>query len=133
VIDTPGNELIQELNQEKIDKVILKGQDPRVEMYSAFKSPLKNPPLPSAVSDLAQTLEAGGITDVVVVGLAGDYCVKFSALDSVEGGWRTYVVQEGVKSVGGDVGWGEAKKELEEGGVKVVSFDWVKEHFFSGL
>ena len=126
VIGTPGNELIPDLDLDRVDKVILKGTDPRVEMYSAFQSPLKNPPLPSAVSELADDLNGAGITDVVVVGLAGDVCVKCTAIDSCDLGWPTFVVEEGVRSVGGDVGWGETRVELEKNGVRIVSLDWVK-------
>lgn len=106
--------------------MILKGTDPRVETYSAFRSPLKNPPLMSAVSELADDLTAAAITDVLVVGLAGDYCVKCTALDSADQGWQTYVAGDGVRSVGGDKGWLESKQELEEKGVRIVDSDWVK-------
>ncbi|KAI0775373.1 Isochorismatase-like protein [Irpex lacteus] len=88
------------------------GTDPRVETYSAFRSPLKNPPLISAVSELAADLTAAAITDVLVVGLAGDYCVKCTALDSADQGWQTYIAGDGVRSVGGDKGWLESKQEL---------------------
>lgn len=127
VVGTPGNELIPELDLAKFDLIVHKGTDPRVEMYSAFQSPLRNPPLPSAVSDVANQLKSANISDVLVVGLAGDYCVKSTALDSAEQGWLTYVAEDGVRSVGGDQGWNEAKQELEEKGVRIVDLPWVKE------
>ncbi|KAI0700586.1 Isochorismatase hydrolase [Cytidiella melzeri] len=131
VANTPGNELIPELDLSRVDKVIVKGTDPRVEMYSAFQSPLKNPPLPTAVSELAGDLRDADITDVVVVGLAGDYCVKFTALDSVSQGWPTFVVEDGTRSVGGADGWQDTRRELQEHGVHVVDLDWVKQNLFS--
>ena len=124
---TPGNALVSELHADKVDRVILKGCDPRVEMYSSFRSPLRDPPLASAVSELAEVLKEAGITDVVVGGLAGDYCVKFSALDSAEGGWRTYVLEDGMRCVSGDEGWRAAQEELTSKGVKIVTSQWVKE------
>lgn len=123
---TPGNELLHELHLDQVDKVVLKGRDPRVEMYSAFQSPLRDPPLPTAVSELSDLLRDNNITHVVVVGLAGDYCVKSSAIDSVEGGWKTCIVEEGTKCVGGDVGWTESKKELTERSVHMVDIEYVK-------
>ncbi|KAI0092187.1 Isochorismatase hydrolase [Irpex rosettiformis] len=126
VVGTPGNDLLPELNLARIDKVILKGSDSRVEMYSAFRSPLMNPPLPSAVSELANDLKVADITDVVIVGLAGDYCVRCTAIDSRDQGWPTFIVEGGVRSVGGDVGWNSSKRELEEKGVRIVDLDWVK-------
>lgn len=132
VIDTPGAELLPELNTDKLDKVITKGSEPRVEMYSAFRSPLNDPPLATAVSDLAKHLGDAGITDVVVVGLAGDYCVKCSALHSVEEGWRTYVVEDAVRSVSKE-DWENVKEELEKEGVRIVNSPWVEEVSYSLL
>ncbi|KAI9068498.1 Isochorismatase hydrolase [Trametes sanguinea] len=120
VIGTPGNALVPSLDTARLDAVVHKGTDPRVEMYSAFRAPLRDPPLPSAVSDLEARLRAAHATAVFVVGLAGDYCVKCTALDSAELGWRTYVVEDAVRSVGGDAAWKETVSEFETAGVEVV-------------
>ncbi|KAI0660768.1 Isochorismatase hydrolase [Cubamyces menziesii] len=120
VIGTPGNALVPELDVRCADAIVLKGTDPRVEMYSAFRSPLRDPPLQSAVSELEGRLRDAGITDVFVVGLAGDYCVKCTALDAAELGFCTYVVEDAVRCVGGDAAWTETVADLEKAGVKVV-------------
>ncbi|PIL37359.1 hypothetical protein GSI_01052 [Ganoderma sinense ZZ0214-1] len=120
VAGTPGNELVPELDRAPLDHIVLKGRDPRVEMYSAFRSPLRDPPLADAVSELAERLTAAGVTHVFVVGIAGDYCVKDTALDSVSLGWRTYVIEEGTRCVGGDAGWAETVAEIQAKGVRVV-------------
>ncbi|EJF62375.1 isochorismatase family hydrolase [Dichomitus squalens LYAD-421 SS1] len=123
VVGTPGNALVPELDAARVGHVVLKGREPRVEMYSAFRSPLRDPPLASAVSDLAEQLAAARATDVFVVGLAGDYCVKNTALDSARLGWRTYVVEEGTRCVGGDRAWAETVAEMRAEGVEVVHAD----------
>lgn len=125
VVGTHGNDIIAELDESKFNRVVCKGTDPRVEMYSAFRSPLREPPLESAVSELAEVLKQEGVDGVVVVGLAGDYCVKASAVDAVEGGFTTYVVEEGVRCVGGDEGWKDAKANMEERGINIVTLEWV--------
>lgn len=122
VVGTPGNELVAELDHARINAVVLKGTDPRVEMYSAFRSPLRDPPLASAVSDLEERLSNMEITDVFVVGLAGDYCVVNTALDAART-FRTYVVEEGTRCVGGAEAWAKTRALLEEKGVKVVHAD----------
>ena len=66
-----------------------------------------DPPLASADSGLAGHLTDAGVTDVFVVGLAGDFCVLHTALDARTLGWRTYVVQEGTRCVGGEQAWEE--------------------------
>ncbi|OIW23945.1 Isochorismatase hydrolase [Coniochaeta ligniaria NRRL 30616] len=115
---TSGAELVPELEVGLIDKVIEKGTDPRVEMYSAFYAPFTSPRVSD--SGLKDGLREEGITDVYVVGLAGDYCVKNTALDAAAEGFRTFVVEEGTRAVDA-VGWEDCRREIERGGVKVVS------------
>ncbi|KAH9927215.1 pyrazinamidase/nicotinamidase [Fomitopsis serialis] len=123
VAGTPGNALVRELAADRLDRVVLKGTDPRVEMYSAFRSPLRDPPLASAVSELADLLRGHEVTEVFVTGLAGDYCVFHSAMDCAEEGWKTYVVEEATRSVGGQEGWEKAAAQLKEKGVGIVRAD----------
>lgn len=124
VIGTAGNELVEELDVGKVDLVLEKGTDARVEMYSAFRPPLANPPLEESESGLENILKEKGVTDVYFVGLAGDYCVRFSAIDcaKAEGtGWNTYVIEEGIRCVDPGAGWEEARAEMVNAGVKIVS------------
>ncbi|KAK0730904.1 nicotinamidase [Lasiosphaeris hirsuta] len=120
VADTPGAALVPELDAARLDAVIDKGTDPRVEMYSAFYDPLCAP----RVSDtgLADALRKARVTHVYVVGLAGDYCVRSTAADAHAEGFETYVVVEGTKPV--DVsGWEACKAQIEGAGVRVVSVE----------
>ena len=118
---TPGAALVPELDIARFDHVFEKGTDPRVEMYSAFYDPLRNPRVSD--SGLSAMLHKAGVTDVYIVGLASDYCVRFTAADAHAEGFRTYVVEEGTRAV--DVErWGLCKAEIEScGGAKVVSKD----------
>ncbi|KAG7090496.1 hypothetical protein E1B28_009609 [Marasmius oreades] len=121
---TQGSELIPEFNVTKIDKVINKGTDTRVEMYSAFEAPFRNPVVPEASSGLAQLLKNEEITDVYVVGLAMEYCVKSTAIDASQDGFRAFVVREATKAVDpGEAGWGAAEKKLAGLGIPLVSVD----------
>jgi nicotinamidase/pyrazinamidase len=61
---------------------------------------------------LADTLAERGITGVVVVGLALDYCVKATALDAAAGGWETTVIQAATRAV--DLEPGDGARSLEE-------------------
>ncbi|KAB2579357.1 putative pyrazinamidase nicotinamidase protein [Lasiodiplodia theobromae] len=117
---TPGAELIPELDQSRVTHVLEKGQDRRVEMYSAFADPFRSPTV--ARSGLADLLRAADVSDVFVVGLAMDYCVKFTALDAVREGFRTVVVTEGTKPVDPSK-WAEVQQEMEAAGVGFVSVD----------
>lgn len=113
---TPGAELLPELNVNRVDRIVEKGQDKRVEMYSAFADPF---PSPCAQSDLADTLKSAGITDVYVAGLAADYCVRFTALDAQKHGFKTWVIGEATKAVDPS-SLDEVYKGYDAVGVKVI-------------
>lgn len=118
---TPGADIIPEISQSKIDIIVQKGMDPRVEMYSAFSDSFGNLTAGAGgVShDLASVLRQQNITHVYVVGVAGDYCVKFTALDAAKAGFPSYVIEEAQRCV--DPGsWDDVKAAFEEAQVRVV-------------
>ncbi|PYI05820.1 Isochorismatase hydrolase [Aspergillus sclerotiicarbonarius CBS 121057] len=127
VAGTEGAEIIPEIDTQNIDLYVQKGMDSRVEMYSAFADAFGN--LDKEVNrtsvdvHLKGVLEETGITDVFCVGVAGDYCVKFTAIDAAKAGLRSYLVEDAVRCVDPGQGWEEAKRELSEAGVRVVRSD----------
>jgi nicotinamidase/pyrazinamidase len=66
--------------------------------YSGFsvRDPKTGDQAPTALESL---LRRAGITDVVVVGLATDYCVKETALDAARLGFVTTVLADGIRAV----------------------------------
>ena len=104
-----------ELDASKIDVVIDKGRDPALEMYSAFRDPFGG-----SDTGLAARLRESAVTDVFVVGLAADYCVKATAEHAVEEGFNCFVVQEATRPVSAD-DWPDCRRELLDKGVKLVS------------
>ncbi|KAL6808825.1 Isochorismatase-like protein [Trichoderma sp. SZMC 28013] len=115
---TTGSDLVPELDKEKIDVVVDKGMDARVEMYSAFYDPMR-----VSVSGLGKRLKEEDVTDVFVVGLAADYCVRATAESAVEEGYRTFIVEEGTRPVMREIWEAEGKKTVEGKGVRIVSVD----------
>lgn len=91
---TPGSEIIEEIDMSKVDVVIQKGMDARVEMYSAFSDSFGNLTAgQGGVShDLESILKKNNISHVYVVGLAGDYCVKVSRQFHVSICWMVDVL-----------------------------------------
>jgi nicotinamidase/pyrazinamidase len=70
---------------------------------------------------LAEFLRADQVGDVVVVGLATDYCVRATALDGVDLGFGTTVVRDAVGAVDVEPGDGDrALSELEAAGVALA-------------
>jgi nicotinamidase-related amidase len=117
---TNGSELLSELDVGKVDRIVEKGQDKRVEMYSAFADPFKSPCV--VQSDLAKTLRDAGITDVYVVGLAADYCVKYTAIDAQKEGFKTWVIDDATKAVDPS-SLEDIHNEYEKIGVSVIGKD----------
>lgn len=118
-----GAEIIDEIDKSKADLIIKKGMDERVEMYSAFSDSFGNLTAGSGgVShDLTSILHDQGISDVYVVGIAGDYCVKATAIDAAKSGFRSYVVEEGQKCVDPNRGWNDTKSDFQRQGVQLIS------------
>jgi nicotinamidase-related amidase len=89
-----GANLVDGLALDKFDLTIKKGRNKDCEMYSAFYDDNHNED-----SGLADKLREAEITDVYVVGLAADYCVKCTALHAAEVGFKTVVVEEATRAV----------------------------------
>jgi nicotinamidase/pyrazinamidase len=102
IAGSEGARLAEEIRQTLVDitrqgqrsLIIQKGQDPRVDSYSAFFDNARRHD-----TGLHRALQAYGITEVEVVGLAFDYCVKFTALDSASLGYQTSILLEGTRAV----------------------------------
>lgn len=91
---TPGAELHPQLNQQHIAAVFRKGEDSNIDSYSAFFD--NGQRTKTALDDW---LQARGITHLAVMGLATDYCVKFSVLDALRLGYHIQVITDGCRGV----------------------------------
>lgn len=91
---THGAQLAPGLVREKIAKVFTKATDPGIDSYSAF---FDNGHRRS--TGLADWLAERGVTQVFVAGLATDYCVRFSALDALQLGLKTHVIEDACRGV----------------------------------
>lgn len=101
VAGTPGAELVPGLDRGAIDVVVDKGTDPETEGYSGFDG-----------TPLAALLREHGIEELVVGGLATDYCVRATALDALREGFRVTV--DTAASRGIDVAPGDVDRALDE-------------------
>lgn len=118
---TEGAAIVPELNSSKFAKVLEKGKDKHVEMFSGFADCFGNK-TDAASFDLARVLREAAISHVYVVGLAGEFCVRCSAVDAKKEGFNVCVVEDATRSVDpGEKGWGSTKKELRQLGIKIVS------------
>ena len=112
VRDTPGAAFHPGLDTTKINEIVLKGTSNSDGGYSAFEA---------TNYDLAYLLKKNKIEVVFVCGLTTEYCVKATALDAFEAGFKVYVVTDATAAVASQEGDEEkALKELKEKGVKLI-------------
>lgn len=121
VRNTHGAELADALDRARIDTVIRKGADPGIDSYSAF---FDNDHRKKTTLD--DYLKREGVTDCYILGLATDYCVKYTALDAVNLEYRTVLIRDGARGIDLDPGDIErAIDEMAEAGVRVTDSDTV--------
>ena len=94
VQDTPGADFVPALDRSRIDRVFQKGTDPRIDSYSALFDNAHR-----RSTGLAEYLQEQSVTDVYLLGLALDYCVKFSALDARRLGFNTCVILDACRGI----------------------------------
>ncbi len=113
---TFGAELIAELAKDPIQKVFRKGMDRAIDSYSGF---FDNDHRLS--TGMGEYLQSRGVTEVDVMGLATDYCVRFTALDARRLGFKTSLIRSGCRGVelqSGDIE--RAIQEMEAAGVAIL-------------
>jgi nicotinamidase len=80
--------------QEVPTKIVLKGYLQDREYYSCFQDVWG-----IHKTECAEYLKDNGITDIVAVGIAYDFCVMNSCIDAVKNGFNVYVMKDMTKSV----------------------------------
>ncbi len=111
-----GAEFVAELDTGRIDHIVRKGTDPAVDSYSGFFDNGHHNP-----SGMTEYLRAEEVTHVHVVGLAADYCVKFTTLDAIEEGFITTLIADATKGV--DFQPGDVDRAIDEcrgAGAKII-------------
>lgn len=117
VQNTPGASFHSALDITGIRHVIRKGTDPGIDSYSGFYD---NHHL--RATGLEALLREWMVSEIVVMGLATDYCVRYTALDGRELGLRVTVVDDGCRAVDLAPGDGDrAFAEMRGAGCAVVS------------
>ncbi|WP_186756592.1 bifunctional nicotinamidase/pyrazinamidase [Echinicola salinicaeni] len=116
---TEGADFHKDLNRKKWKKVFQKGTNPVVDSYSGFydNSRREN-------TGLSDYLHDHDITDVYIVGLAADYCVKFTVLDAIKEGFDVNLVTDATKAVNlSPDDLENSLKEMSKSGVNLLSSD----------
>lgn len=120
---TPGADFSPALDTHKISQVFFKGLDRDIDSYSSF---FDNGHLRS--TGLGDYLNAQGVREVYVAGLATDYCVKYSVLDAATLGFKPYVVLDACRGINihaGDIE--QALSTMRAAGAEIITSDAILE------
>ncbi|MGL4829587.1 MAG: bifunctional nicotinamidase/pyrazinamidase, partial [Vibrio sp.] len=114
---TQGAEFIEGLDVARITHIITKGTHTDVDSYSGFFDNQR-----FHATGLAEYLSSHGISDLYIVGLATDYCVKFTALDARSLYFNTWVIQDACRGVELNEGDCDAAwQAMSEAGCQLIS------------
>ncbi len=110
VAGTPGADFHPALDTDRIDAIFRKGE--HAAAYSGFEGR-------AGGIGLAAWLRMRDVSDVDVVGIATDYCVRATALDAVKAGFDTTVLLDLTAAVAPQMA-ASIMAELREAGVHLV-------------
>ncbi len=118
VAGTPGAEYHPDLDTSAVDAHIRKGQG--VPAYSIYEG------TDDDGSKTSELIASHGITDIDIVGIATDYCVRASTLDALEHGQHVRVFTDLVAGVAGETS-DAALAELGHAGAVIAESSAVDE------
>lgn len=109
---TYGAQLSEALNLPHARLILRKGIHPSIDSYSAFLEADRQ-----TSTGLLAWLQAQGIEQVMIAGLATDFCVAWTAIDAAQAGLKTWVIEEACRAIDIDGSLDRAKKAMQDAGV----------------
>ena len=94
--------------------IVKKGKDKKFDSYSGFQDD------GGAKTEMNQILQKNGIKELIVYGIATDYCVKATAIDAAAAGFKVTVIEGLSKGVAPDT-TAKALEEMKDKGITVKS------------
>lgn len=113
---TDGAAFHHGLNTDAADLVLRKGFRAAIDSYSAFFDNDRATP-----TGLEGYLRARGVTDLVLVGLATDFCVAWSALDAARLGFNVTVLEGACRAIDLNGSLVAARDQMAAVGVRLVA------------
>ncbi len=113
---TKGAEFHPDLNLEGADVIIRKGYQSAIDSYSAFFENDR-----STKTGLAGYLRDRDVENVVLTGLATDFCVNYTAIDAAELGFQVTVLTDACRAIDLGGSLNAALKAMADHGVKITT------------
>jgi nicotinamidase/pyrazinamidase len=116
IVGTKGNELLDGLPKvEEFDYFVFKGVEPNFHPYSACYHDLHN----KMSTGVIEYLRSNNITDIIIAGLATDYCVATTAKHLKIVGFDVWINLDACRGISADT-TNKAIKEMEEMGIIII-------------
>ncbi|KRS13073.1 nicotinamidase [Roseovarius atlanticus] len=112
---TQGADFHPDLETDRADMIVRKGYNPAIDSYSAFYENDHETP-----TGLHGYLRSRGMTELVMVGLATDFCVSYSAVDAARLGYPVTVLRDLCRGIDLDGSLEIALKDMSAAGVALA-------------
>ena len=117
VQNTRGAQFVPSLDRNRWSRVFPKGIHSEIDSYSGFFDNGRR-----SATGLGEYLRERAVTNLYVLGLATDYCVKNTVLDALKNGFQVKAITDAMRPVEVNPGDGErAIEEMREAGAEVVN------------
>jgi len=103
------------LQLDNVELILRKGFRNNIDSYSAFR---ENDRITR--TGLTGYLRERGLSRIFLAGLAYDYCVRYSAIDSMQAGFETYVLEDACRAIGMGDSIPATNHDFSEAGVRRI-------------
>ena len=115
VQDTPGAAFHADLETVRAEMIIRKGYRAEIDSYSAFFENDRK-----TATGLRGYLRERGLGRAFLCGLAGDYCVAYSAIDAAKDGLEVIVIEDACRAIDLDGSLATAREAMTQAGVRFI-------------
>lgn len=115
-----GADFARSLDMNNVEAIFRKGTDPAIDSYSGF---FDNGHFKA--TGMGGYLKDRGVEKVYVVGLAGEYCVNYTILDSLSLGFDTTLIKDATRPLSEDE-FIKAMSNMVEKSAKVITSENLK-------
>lgn len=117
VAQTKGAMFTAKLDTTKFQHIFHKGTEQNIDSYSTF---FDNEHKKS--TGLGEFLKSENVTDVYLLGLTTEYCVKYSAMDALHLGFKTHVILDACRAVNiKSDDENKAVQEMQRAGIHIIN------------
>ena len=109
-----GADFHPQLQMNRVEAVFRKGMVPEIDSYSGFFDNGHR-----KATGLRGYLTERGVDDLFVCGLAGDYCVFYTAQDALKEGFNTTIIEDATRPINRE-SFESAKQEIRDNGGRII-------------